>query len=62
MFFAPQGKYKDYVYFIITILFSDNKNSVLEINFWVWSSTGPVGLKFTGPSAKLLVTLIISTF
>ena len=36
--------------------------AVLEINFWTWSSTGPVGLKFTGPSAKLLVTLIISIF
>ena len=36
--------------------------SVLEINFWVWYSTGPVGLKFTGPSAKLLITLFISNF
>ena len=32
---------------------------MLDINFWVWSSPGPVGLKFSGPSAKLLITLII---
>ena len=36
--------------------------TVLEINFWVWSSTGPVGLKFTGPSLELLITLIILKF
>ena len=36
--------------------------AVLEINYWVWSSAGPVGLKFTGPSAKLLITLIIFIF
>ena len=35
---------------------------MLEINFWVWSPAGPVGLKFTSPSAKLLITLIISNF
>ena len=37
-------------------------SSVLNINFWVWSSAGPVGLKFTGPSPKLLITLIIFKF
>ena len=35
---------------------------MLEINFWVWSSAGSVGLKFSGPSAKLLITLIIFNF
>ena len=35
---------------------------MLEINFCVSSSTGPVGLKFTGPSAKLLITYIIFQF
>ena len=35
---------------------------MLKINFWVWSSAGPVGLKFTGPSPKLLITLIIFKF
>ena len=35
---------------------------MLEINFWVWSSAGSVGLKFPGPSAKLLITLIIFNF
>ena len=33
---------------------------MLEINFRVWTSARPVGLKFTGPSAKLQITLIIS--
>ena len=37
-------------------------DSVLEINFWVWSSAGPVGLKFSGPSTKLPITLIIFNF
>ena len=35
---------------------------MLEIKFWVWSSAGSVGLKFSGPSAKLLITLIIFNF
>ena len=34
----------------------------IEINFWVWSSAGPVGLKFTVRSANLLITLIIFNF
>lgn len=34
----------------------------LEINFWVWSSAGPVGLKVTVRSANLLITLIIFNF
>ena len=34
----------------------------LEINFWVWSSAGPVGLKFKVRSANLLITLIIFNF
>ena len=36
--------------------------TVFEINFRVLSSAGPVGLKFTGPSAKLLITYIIFQF
>ena len=32
---------------------------MLEINFCYLFTTGPVGLKFTGPSAKLLITYII---
>ena len=35
---------------------------MLAINFWVWFSVGPVGLRLTGPSAKLLITLIIFKF
>ena len=35
---------------------------MLEMNCWVWSSTGPVGLKFTVRSANLLITLMISSF
>ena len=31
---------------------------MLEINFCVLFSAGPVGLRFTGPSAKLLITYI----
>ena len=34
----------------------------LEINCWVWSSAGLVGLKFTVRSANLLITLIIFNF
>ena len=36
--------------------FKSLKQPVLEINFWVWSSIGPVGLQLTAPSAKLLIT------
>ena len=36
--------------------------AMLEINFWAWTSAGLVGLKFAGPSAKLLIALIIFQF
>ena len=36
--------------------------AMLEINFWAWTSAGLVGLKFAGPSAKLLITLIFFQF
>ena len=36
--------------------------AVLKINFWVWCSAGPEVFKFTGPTAKLLATLIIFNF
>ena len=35
---------------------------MVTINFWVRFSIGPVGLRLTGPSAKLLITLIIFKF
>ena len=35
---------------------------MLEINFCYLFTAGPAGLKFTGPSAKLLITYIIFIF
>ena len=51
-----------YTLFVLHGFLCDLSAPVLEINFWIWSSAGPVEWKFTGPSAKLLITLIIFNF